>query len=312
MAVSLAFILTTAGLVYYWMRPSQYILIPPPPLHLTPHDAIAIDGDDGFSKTALLEGWPGDGSPENPYLINGLDINQGGANGHCISISNTRVSFIISNCNLTGARYIPFASAGAGISLENVTNGVLVNNICNNNGYSGIYLRHSDSNTVANSTCNSNAVHGIWLADSDSNTVSDNICNYNGYRGIRLSDSYSNIVMSNTCNSNTEGGIQLFRSDTNTVARNTCSSNGEYGIFLDELHSNIIVNNICLGNTEHDIVVEFETTTTTITTPMTTSGTEDFDHEVPKFIEFVGLMGFAGIIVLGAGWTMLSGIRIFN
>ncbi|MCK5239872.1 MAG: hypothetical protein KAR33_10015, partial [Candidatus Thorarchaeota archaeon] len=30
----------------------------------TPHGPIAIDGDASFSDTALLEGWPGDGSPE--------------------------------------------------------------------------------------------------------------------------------------------------------------------------------------------------------------------------------------------------------
>ncbi|MHA1909534.1 MAG: hypothetical protein ACW98Y_19705, partial [Candidatus Thorarchaeota archaeon] len=39
----------------------------------TPHGPIAIDGDASFSDIAQLEGWPGDGSPENPYIIDGLD-----------------------------------------------------------------------------------------------------------------------------------------------------------------------------------------------------------------------------------------------
>ena len=39
-----------------------------------PHDPIAIDGDASFSDTAQLEGWPGDGSPENPYIIDGLTL----------------------------------------------------------------------------------------------------------------------------------------------------------------------------------------------------------------------------------------------
>ena len=75
------------------------------PLAGTPHAPIAIDGDANFTDTALLEGWHGDGSPENPFIIDRLDIDLGGNNGSCISITNTQVSFIISNCNLTGAIY---------------------------------------------------------------------------------------------------------------------------------------------------------------------------------------------------------------
>ncbi|MHA2302672.1 MAG: hypothetical protein ACXACD_17130, partial [Candidatus Thorarchaeota archaeon] len=108
MAVGLSFILTTS-LMYYLMLPPALppsplpIPQPPTPLQLTPHSNITIDGDANFSATALLEGWPGDGSPENPYIIDGLDIDLGGGVGHCISISNTRVNFTISNCTLTGA-----------------------------------------------------------------------------------------------------------------------------------------------------------------------------------------------------------------
>jgi parallel beta-helix repeat protein len=237
------------------MRPPPYI--PPPPPPRTPHAAIAIDGDTNFLTTALLEGWPGDGSPENPYIIDGLEIDYGGADGHCISIRNTRVSFTISNCNLTGARYIPFTSAGAGIFLDNVTNGELVNNICINNGYSGIYLGNSDSTTVVNNTCTSNAVYGIWFSNSNS-TMSDNTCNNNGKEGIRLSDSDSSTVTNNTCNNNTECGIRLLRSDSNTVISNTCNNNS-IGIYISKSYSNILANNICLDNTEYEIIGEFET-----------------------------------------------------
>ncbi|MFX1262735.1 MAG: hypothetical protein ACFFAZ_11650, partial [Promethearchaeota archaeon] len=92
----------------------------------TPHGPIAIDGDANFSDMALLEGWPGDGSPENPYIIDGLNIDLDGRRGSCISVSNTRVCFITSNCNLTGAyqNYMDWIqSQGAGINLENVTGG---------------------------------------------------------------------------------------------------------------------------------------------------------------------------------------------
>ena len=66
----------------------------------TPHAPIAIDGDINFSDTASAEGWLGDGSSGNPYIIDGLDIDSNGTGGHCISINNTRVNFTIQNCYL--------------------------------------------------------------------------------------------------------------------------------------------------------------------------------------------------------------------
>jgi len=113
----------------------------------TPHSPIVIDGDVNFNATAQAEGWPGNGTSGNPFIIEGLDIDLGGAPGHGISISNTRVNFTISNCNLTVASVSP----GSGIYLYNVTKGVLINNTCTSNSY-GIYIWSSDYNTVANNT----------------------------------------------------------------------------------------------------------------------------------------------------------------
>ncbi|MHA2150222.1 MAG: right-handed parallel beta-helix repeat-containing protein [Candidatus Thorarchaeota archaeon] len=242
----------------------------------TPHGPIAIDGDASFSDTALLEGWPGDGSPENPYIIDGLDIDLGGEDGHCISISNTRVNFTISNCNLAGAF--------VGIGLENVTYGELVENIVDGNYY-GAQLRASSSNTVENNTCSSNSIgisleesysntvanntctsndNGITLDGSDSNTVVNNICNTTNTvvnnicntndHGIYLWVSNHNTVIDNTCNSNraygrgwTNSGIYVSYSTSNIVSDNTCSNN-DYGIFFYDSDSNIVANNTCNNN----------------------------------------------------------------
>ncbi|MFX1440344.1 MAG: right-handed parallel beta-helix repeat-containing protein [Promethearchaeota archaeon] len=247
----------------------------------TPHGPIAIDGDANFSDMALLEAWPGDGSPENPYIIDGLNIDLDGRRGSCISVSNTRVCFITSNCNLTGAyqNYMDWIqSQGAGINLENVTGGELVNNTCNRNDF-GIILYDSDYNTVANNTCNNNTI-GIcfgnpimenMLGDSDSNTVANNTCSSNEY-GISLWDSDYNTIANNTCNNNRDGivigesdyntvvnntctsygrdfthGIRLYDSHDDTVANNTCNNNGD-GIVIDESNYNTVVNNTCNNN----------------------------------------------------------------
>jgi parallel beta-helix repeat protein len=271
-AVSLTLILMTSGFAYYWMLPlpSGDDGVPP---ELTPHAAIGIDGDANFTATALLEGWPGDGSPKDPFIIDRLEIDLGGGEGHCIMIRNTRFSFTISNCNLTGANlaaapaaeFVPpireyprcILNVGAGIHLYNVSNGELVSNTCNNNTERGFYLYGSDSNIVTNNTCSSNTERGIWLSSSNSNTVASNTCNENGRVGIYLWASHASTVANNTCNNN-DVGINLDESDHNTLTNNICTNN-RIGIYIDdEPESNTVENNTFSSNTEHDIVYESE------------------------------------------------------
>ncbi|MHA2303696.1 MAG: NosD domain-containing protein, partial [Candidatus Thorarchaeota archaeon] len=154
---------------------------------------ITIDGDANFTATALLKGWPGDGSPEDPFIIDGLDIDISGEFNHCISISNTRASFIISNCSLTSASL--GMGWGAGIFLQNVANGELVNNTCHGHD-SGIYLLYSDSNTVANNMFVSNGV-GSFFVLANYNTVADNTYNSNYMDGIYLDMSHFNTIADN-------------------------------------------------------------------------------------------------------------------
>ncbi len=70
----------------------------------TPHGIIRINSDAEFAQIAQQEGWPGDGSESNPYIIEGYEIDAQGV-GNCIYIGNTTVHFIIRNCYLHGAYY---------------------------------------------------------------------------------------------------------------------------------------------------------------------------------------------------------------
>ena len=299
-AVGVSFILTTS-LMYYLMLPSPLPSPPLPPPQLTTHGVITIDGDANFAATALVERWPGDGTPENPFIINGLYIDLGDVNGICINIINTRVSFIISNCNLTGAAYQMMGPPGAGICLDNVTGGELVNNNCNYNSY-GIIVYDSDSNTVVNNTCNNNGI-GIYLRSSKSNirsgdnTVAYNTCNNNGHCGIRLSRSDENTVVNNTCNNVARYGIFLSESDFNFVMSNMCLNNTEHDIYLYDSYSNTLVNNIA------DIFAEFR--------PVEDDSEISEVPEVPEvylLIVFVGYMEFIAITLLGVG--LIAGNRV--
>ena len=281
MAMSLAFILTSTGLVYYLtLPPSSPPYIPPEPLITTPHAHIKINGDANFSATALLKGWSGDGSPENPYIINGLEIDLGGEPGNCIHIRNTRISFTISNSILTGAGAwssltSPF-EGGTGILLENVTHGELANNICSsndkfgislhfsnsiiiigntaNNNFAGIRLTESSKNTISGNTALYNGINGIWVTNGNNNTITTNLLNDNE-QGITLAG-HNNIITGNIANNNSDDGIGIDDGTNNIISGNTACNNSDYGLGLHRGSNNIITENTANNNDEEGIFLD--------------------------------------------------------
>jgi parallel beta-helix repeat protein len=209
----------------------------------TTHEPIDIVGDDDLNATALVEGWPGNGTSQNPYRIQGLSINLDGATGNCIYIRDTRAHFIISGCSLTRASVDP----GSGICFNNVSNGEVTNNTCTDSYY-GMYLFHSDYNILRGNICNNNTGNGIRLYESDNNTISNNDCSFNDLYGIYFSYSNSNEIANNLCN-DTRCGVCFSQSNFNVITNNTCTNNvcGIRG-YTDSRFS-IIANNTSTDNT---------------------------------------------------------------
>ena len=87
---------------------------------------ISIDGNTHFDNTAVAEGWPGNGSAADPYIISGYYMILSGTNFKYyipgMRIKNTNRHFIVQHCTY----YYPTAwdSRCLGFDLENVENGV--------------------------------------------------------------------------------------------------------------------------------------------------------------------------------------------
>ncbi len=156
---------------------------PPTYSSLTPHDPISITSDSDFLV------FPGTGTVENPYLIDGYKITTTSRYG--IYIRATTKYFIVRNC---------YVDAYYGICIRNVADktATIINNTCNNNIYEGIKFRDSNYSTVTNNTCNNNGDYGIVLEDSGSSTVTNNTCSNNNRHGIWLRYSGSSTVVNNT------------------------------------------------------------------------------------------------------------------
>ncbi|MHA2404730.1 MAG: NosD domain-containing protein, partial [Candidatus Kariarchaeaceae archaeon] len=194
----------------------------------TQHDPIRINNNTELAALAGLEGWAGDGSPGNPYIIEGYDIN-GSGYGYCIYIGNTTDSFVVRDSFIheaIGAGNPPYYS-DSGITLYNVQNGSIVNNTVTMNNYYGIYGDVSTSNIIANNNVSNNNFLGIYLLYSDSNIVANNTISKSS-DGISLRYSNLNNVINNTIFSNNFRAIRIYCSNENSFSKNVMNGCGIY------------------------------------------------------------------------------------
>ncbi|MFX1559310.1 MAG: nitrous oxide reductase family maturation protein NosD [Promethearchaeota archaeon] len=204
-----------------------------------PHGPITIDGDANFSATASTEDWSGDGSAQDPYIIENYDITMGPTPEASISITNTRVNYTIRGCNLIG----PAATPSYGVYLVNSTYGRIVNNMITNFAH-GLNVSGGSRNLVVTGNNISYNSYSIWCEDSDHLTITENHCSHNFFTGIYLSNSDNGIISGNNCSGNADNGIQLtFFSEYNTLTDNICNENTNSGFRLQSAIANVFENN---------------------------------------------------------------------
>ncbi|MFX1506079.1 MAG: right-handed parallel beta-helix repeat-containing protein [Promethearchaeota archaeon] len=150
-----------------------------------PHAPIRILNNSDFSVQAMEENWPGDGSSQHPYVIEGLEIS-GAFN--LIEIHDTSVYFQINSCSLTHGR--------VGVSLYHVTNGFLFNNTIFDCYEIGISLQSSGNCTFANNSIVANSL-GFYMSSCSDNLIQYNYISANPQGGIFSTDLTNCTIFSN-------------------------------------------------------------------------------------------------------------------
>ncbi|MCE7749788.1 MAG: hypothetical protein GPJ51_15485 [Candidatus Heimdallarchaeota archaeon] len=213
-------------------------------LLLINHAPILIKNDTAFS----FYGFPGNGTPESPFLIQNLNITTNVTSG--IEIINTSKFFIISDCYIDADSY--------GIHVSNVSAGTaqIINNTCTNHLYHGIRVLDSNYTTVTGNICKYNSWHGIVVGSSHNPIISNNYCTKNNWVGLYLSNCNSSIASNNTCTNNLRGGLLLDGSKRSFVEKNSCHNNTiNGGIRLVDSNSSYVTNNYCSDNLNNNIFV---------------------------------------------------------
>jgi len=150
---------------FHVLKDSQY--------DLNAKSPIRIDSNDGLINLSLDKGWHGDGSADDPFIIENYEIN-GQDLGYAFYIGNVTLHFLIRNCYLHSAEgYARRYFRDSGLYLYNTTNGQIKNNTIAHNRY-GIYIQNSWNNTIKNNTISENMGPEMFLLDSDNNTIEKN------------------------------------------------------------------------------------------------------------------------------------------
>ena len=183
------------------------------------HESIRINSDEELTQTARSEGWPGDGTKNNPFVIAGYEIK---SDYSCIYIGNTTKHFVIKDCLLHNTSFQDewHWYRFSGIYLYHVNNASVKNNIIKNNDM-GIQLLGSNKTDIKGNTV-SNSNWGIYLYYSNNNTIKNNDLFSNDITDVDISKSDNNIVESNTCSE-----LIMMYSNNNEINDNIINTGGE-------------------------------------------------------------------------------------
>ena len=196
------------------------------------HDPILLNGNGELSTFIQNEGLSGDGTLENPYIIENFIINSSTDIG--IDLQNTTAYLIIRNCTFDGNN-----KKNDGIFLNWTANV----NIRNNSIYYchwGIYMANSSNNMVLENKIHYNS-NGFVMYKSNNTAVSNNTVDYNTNKGISLIFSHNNTFLGDTINRN-DGGILISHGTNNTISVSV--SNNRYdGIKLQASTENLFIRN---------------------------------------------------------------------
>jgi parallel beta-helix repeat protein len=180
------------------------------------HVPITIGSDQDF----IDYGFAGNGSAENPYRLERLNITSTTLYGTAISIQNTHAHFIIRDC------YIVSEYVAIGLIDAAAGTGAIVNN------------------TLVSSSGDGGAI----LVEMINCTISENRCT-NWAQGIHLNQAYQCLISNNNVTDSTYQGINIRYSNNNTIIGNRIINSTQHGlVFVGTSRFNVVYNNTFINN----------------------------------------------------------------
>ena len=215
---------------------------------------ISITGDSGFSSSVYVSA--GNGTKENPYVIQNLDIAVNNDTG--IYISDTSSYFLIKDVVINMK---PISSGFEnGINLQDVSNGQFANvtifsnlypttyivngTYLSNESLSGLTMYNSNNISISGSLMK-NLTGGIGIYESSNISVSNTNISYAVINGIGSEFSENLHFSDNQISHNHHNNMQIINSQEVKVERNHLSYAGGDNVWLwNTSNSYILFNNV--------------------------------------------------------------------
>ncbi|TFG26319.1 hypothetical protein EU528_14600, partial [Candidatus Thorarchaeota archaeon] len=120
------------------------------------HAPISVAGDGNLTTMAEADSWEGNGTLEDPFIIEGYHITLSGTPGSCITLYNISLYVVVRDCLIGNATY--------GVYLYNVSHFTSIGNVIYDSGY-GMYILLSDHSIIMN-TAFEEDYYPLYVEDS--------------------------------------------------------------------------------------------------------------------------------------------------
>lgn len=248
-------------------------------------DPILIESDQDFEG----QGWPGDGTASDPYVIAGKTI-RSLEDRPCIEIRNTTVAFTVKYCNLESSSGEPairligvrnaliqnstIRSKTRGIEAVDVSYSAFIDNsisgfvnagsdVVEITSQEGIFGVGGEGNEFSGNRFSNILVEALRLRFMDNSYITNNVIS-NSKVGVHLFESSYSIIFGNEIFNSGYGGslvsvnngIEIDGCGALTINDNLIHDNAGYGIQLVQSYETTIHGNIVLNNTLGGIYTE--------------------------------------------------------
>ena len=209
---------------------------------------ISINGNSDFQNQAKNNGWKGNGSENNPIIMNNFKIITYSYLG--ISIQNTNFYFVLQNSEIEVYRNnVPFALR-ASIYLNNVTNGAIQNILVNHSNGIGFLINYSSNIVITNNIVMNNEYGGFIFYESSNNYILNNTGINNGDSSFMFEhESNNNTFLYNLAQKSSVGyGFYIVDSNYNLLCHNQVDNFVYLGLSIYANLSVPMFNNISYNN----------------------------------------------------------------
>ena len=181
------------------------------------HDAIIIRNNSAFLEQKIANGWPGNGTTDDPIIISDyrIEFEQEG-----IVIENVNLSFFIQNCETSDYDYQYWNSIG--IRINNCTHGVILDSYVHMKEI-GVKIENSDNITLYNTTIR-DCHTGVTLLDNTNIILAENNLGWNDFEGINVTLSESCQIFGNSILGVPDYGIVCLNDNFTSITNNYISS----------------------------------------------------------------------------------------